>query len=107
MIEPAPRTVEHRSMTTTTDEMLGSLLAESGHPPPHAPDHAEPPELEPTELARPKPENQRWVLPLGVAVIGSFLAYLDISVVNVGIAEMQNQFGAALPTSNGSSPPTH
>lgn len=35
-----------------------------------------------------------WPVALGVAVIGCFLSFLDVSIVNVGLAAMQNDFGA-------------
>jgi EmrB/QacA subfamily drug resistance transporter len=37
----------------------------------------------------------RWVLPLMVIMIGSFMAVLDTSIVNVAIPRLQNDFGAS------------
>jgi EmrB/QacA subfamily drug resistance transporter len=36
-----------------------------------------------------------WLLPLGVVMIGSFMAVLDTSIVNVAIPTMQNELGAS------------
>ncbi|MCA1694366.1 MAG: MFS transporter, partial [Actinobacteria bacterium] len=35
-----------------------------------------------------------WGLPLGVLVVGTFMSILDISIVNVAIPTIQNDFGA-------------
>lgn len=41
----------------------------------------------------PSPAGLNWPLALGATVIGCFLSFLDISIVNVGLAAMRNQFG--------------
>jgi MFS family permease len=38
--------------------------------------------------------SQRWVLPLVVLIVGSFMSVLDTSIVNVAISHIQNEFGA-------------
>ena len=37
---------------------------------------------------------QGWALPLVVLVVGMFMSVLDISIVNVAIPTIQNEFGA-------------
>ena len=52
---------------------------------------AEPPE--PTQ-APPASSGNPWIIPLLVLVAGMFMSVLDISIVNVAITTMQNDFGA-------------
>jgi MFS family permease len=35
-----------------------------------------------------------WLLPLVVLIAGSFMAILDISIINVAVPTIQNEFGA-------------
>ena len=37
--------------------------------------------------------TQRWVVPLTVLIVGSFMSVLDTSIVNVAISRIQNEFG--------------
>jgi len=60
-----------------------------------------PPERRPpVPPARPSPgpggaQTTKWVVPLGVVVIGMFMSTLDTSIVNVAIPTMQNLFGVS------------
>ncbi|MDT7631479.1 MAG: hypothetical protein QOI50_3409, partial [Pseudonocardiales bacterium] len=61
-----------------------------------------PPELRPpAPPARPAPrpgaaaQTTKWIVPLGVVVIGMFMSTLDTSIVNVAIPTMQNLFGVS------------
>ncbi|MCD2194882.1 DHA2 family efflux MFS transporter permease subunit [Actinomycetospora endophytica] len=47
----------------------------------------------PTAPAQPGPRTN-WLVPLLVLVVGMFMSVLDISIVNVAISTMQNDFGA-------------
>jgi EmrB/QacA subfamily drug resistance transporter len=38
--------------------------------------------------------SQRWMVPLVVLIVGSFMSVLDTSIVNVAISRIQNEFGA-------------
>lgn len=40
-------------------------------------------------------ERTGWPVALAVTTVGGFLAFLDVTIVNVGLAAMQNDFGAA------------
>ncbi len=46
-----------------------------------------------TAPAQPEP-RPNWLVPLLVLVVGMFMSVLDISIVNVAISTMQNDFGA-------------
>ncbi|HEY1966781.1 MAG TPA: DHA2 family efflux MFS transporter permease subunit, partial [Pseudonocardia sp.] len=40
-------------------------------------------------------ERTGWPVALGVTTVGGFLAFLDVTIVNVALASIQNDFGAA------------
>jgi EmrB/QacA subfamily drug resistance transporter len=57
---------------------------------------AEPAPAKPAAPAAPEQPGPRanWLVPLLVLVVGMFMSVLDISIVNVAISTMQNDFGA-------------
>ncbi|HEY2190894.1 MAG TPA: MDR family MFS transporter [Actinomycetospora sp.] len=102
--------------TTLDDGHRGSTLPdtrENGHPParpatleprhgtaaapaPAKPATAKPAPAKPAAPAAPEQPGPRsnWLVPLLVLVVGMFMSVLDISIVNVAISTMQNDFGA-------------
>src|SRR4051794_39465003 len=54
---------------------------------------ARPAPATPAAPAQPGPRSN-WLVPLLVLVVGMFMSVLDISIVNVAISTMQNDFGA-------------
>ncbi len=82
---PRPRTV-HRP-------------APRQRPSPPAPAPAPAPAPTPAPAAAKNPDTAYqsggWMLPLLVVMVGSFMAVLDTSIVNVAIPRLQNEFGAS------------
>jgi EmrB/QacA subfamily drug resistance transporter len=74
--------------------------ARSRRPPRSAPPPRQPPAESPTAAPPARPSDdvvltRGWVLPLLVVMVGSFMAVLDTSIVNVAIPRLQNDFGAS------------
>jgi EmrB/QacA subfamily drug resistance transporter len=80
-----PATQEPRDGTRTT----GSATTTA--PAPTKPAPAKP--AAPAAPEQPGPRSN-WLVPLLVLVVGMFMSVLDISIVNVAISTMQNDFGA-------------
>jgi EmrB/QacA subfamily drug resistance transporter len=46
-------------------------------------------------ISAPPISTRSWLVPLGVVVVGMFMAVLDTSIVNVAVPRIQTQFGAS------------
>lgn len=81
-----------------TETAEPTRVGESTSAPPTRQDRAELATRQTLPEPQPYPDSPaaNWPLALGATAIGSFLSFLDISIVNVGLATIQNDFGVSV-----------
>ncbi|GLZ51514.1 MDR family MFS transporter [Actinomycetospora sp. NBRC 106378] len=87
LVEDAPRPA-----ATATAAPAAPPARPASAPEPTTPSRPDP--SSGTGRAAGKPGGNTWIVPLLVLVAGMFMSVLDISIVNVAITTMQNDFGA-------------